>query len=95
MGLTTGDLPDLHLSEGHDQLGLRLVGAAIFIFRHRSCVGVAKLSAAATSPGVETALVCQGDRVSVTTGDLDNFNGLKEINKTGCRLVRIPFNICW
>ena len=54
---------------------------------------MAQLPAATTAPRVEPSLVCQGDGVCVTTGDLHNFDRLEKIDETWCRLIRVALDI--
>lgn len=95
VGFPAGDLVDLHLLEGEDELGLRLVGAAVFVLWHRGSVRVAQLSATAAAPGKKLAFFAERDGVGVSTSDLYNFYVCEELNDARGRLVRVAFNIGW
>ena len=71
VGLATGNLPNFLLLQHYNQFRLRLVGAAIFIFRHRRCIRVTELTAATTTPRVEASLSCECDRMCIATCDLN------------------------
>ena len=54
---------------------------------------MSKLAAAATTPGVESALVGQCDRVRIATRYLHDLDCLQQVDKSGRWLVRIALNI--
>ena len=71
VGLATGDLPYFLLLQHYDQFRLGLVGAAIFIFRHRGGIRVTELAAATSTPRVEASLSCECDSMCITACYLD------------------------
>ena len=53
-----------------------------------------ELTTAATTPGVEPALVCQGNSVGVSACDLYHLDGLEKVDESRSRLVRVALDIC-
>ena len=39
--------------------------------------------------------MCQSNSVGITTGDLDDLNGLEKVYKSWSWLVGVAFNISW
>ena len=93
VGLPAGDLPDFLLLKHYNQFWLRLVGAAIFIFRHRGGIRVTELAAAATTPRVEASLSCECDGMSISACDLDYADIHKQLNDSRGRLIGITLDI--
>ena len=71
VSLPAGNLPDFLLLKHYNHFLLRLVGAAIFIFRHCRRITVTELATANTTPRVEASLSCECDGMSVAACDLD------------------------
>jgi hypothetical protein len=54
-----------------------LVGASIFIFWHGRSIWMSKLATPTSSPRIKSSILSQGDCMSISTGNLDNFNCLE------------------
>ena len=74
MGFAAGYLLNFHLFQSNYQLRLRLIWAPILIFGHRCGIRVAQLATTSTTPGEEFTVVCEGNSVSITASDLDDFD---------------------
>jgi len=95
MGLSTGDLLDILVFQGLDNLWLRLVRAAILILGHELSVRVAKLATASSTPRVKPAFRRKGNCVGIAACNLNNLYIGEQLDEARRRLVRIPFNIGW
>lgn len=76
-----------------DHLRFRLVRAPIFVLRHALGIWVAQLTTAATSPGVESTFLRQGDSVRIAASNLNDLDALQKLYESGCGLIGVAFNI--
>ena len=77
VGLATRNFLNFHLAKSHNKFWFRLVGASIFIFWHGRSIGMSKLATPTSSPRIKSSILSQGDCMSISTGNLDNFNCLE------------------
>lgn len=93
MSFATGYLFYFHGSKSRDQLWLWLVWTAILILWHCMCIGMPKLSASSSTPGVQLSIFGECYCVCIATRDLLNMDILQKLDKSGSWLVGISLDV--